>query len=244
MNVSGVTLTREEGAIFFRPGNLVLTLAGISSSDVGCVEDDLEWGVFRGCKAEAGVVKGDPFEGSESESESRITLDLRWVRVRVLTWGEERQKISADRLQGDEWVSAEESEPPKTSTLLISAGAIAVRSGGICVDAPGSSSAFEMKERLASKSSPSSSSLSCFFHANSNFDGGCGLASSSVSFIEFSQSKEWSGELWGTSSERPGGAVLCILSRDAELGARDEFGASSSLDPLSSRCRPYVLAGR
>jgi len=92
LKVSGVTLTRDEGAIFFRPGNLVETLAGMSSSDVGCVEDDPELGVFRRCKVDAGVVEGDSFEGSESESESRIAFKLRRARVRVLTWGDERRK--------------------------------------------------------------------------------------------------------------------------------------------------------
>jgi hypothetical protein len=69
----GIILARDEGAIFPRLGNFAETLAGMSSSDVGCVEDDPEWGVFRRCKADAGVVKEDPFVGSESESESRMT---------------------------------------------------------------------------------------------------------------------------------------------------------------------------
>ena len=45
------------------------TLDGMSSSDVGCVEGDPELDVFSRCKADAGVVEGDSFEGPESESE-------------------------------------------------------------------------------------------------------------------------------------------------------------------------------
>jgi hypothetical protein len=96
VKVSGATLAHDEGAIFLRPGNFVETLAGMSSSDVGCVGGDLELGVFRRCRATAGVVDGDPFEGSESQSESRMTLGLRRERVRVLTLGGRRRKTSAD----------------------------------------------------------------------------------------------------------------------------------------------------
>ena len=96
MKVSGVTKTRDEGAVFLRLDNFVGTSDGISSSDVGCVKDEPEFGVLMRCKADAGVVKGDPFECSESESESQITL--RRVRVRVPTWGDKRWKTSADAL--------------------------------------------------------------------------------------------------------------------------------------------------
>jgi len=123
------------------------------------------------------------------------------------------------------------------STSSIGADVVAfVLSSSICFDA--SSLVFEKKEVLASSSSSSSSCLSSFLHANSNFDDGRGLSSSSALFIEISQSEKCSGELGGTSSERPGGAVLCMLSRDAELGARDELGASSPSIGPSSRRRP------
>ena len=64
-----VSLTRDERAVILRSGNFVEILTGMSSSDVGCVEDDPEWGVFMRCKADAGVAEEDPFKGSESESE-------------------------------------------------------------------------------------------------------------------------------------------------------------------------------
>ena len=230
IKVSRVSRTRDERAAFLRPGNVVEILNGMSSSDVGCVEDDPEWGVFRRCKADAGVTEGDSFEG-ESESESRMTLGLRRIRVRVLTWGDERRKSSADTLLDGERLSTERCEPPKTSTSLIATGAIAFELSGF--DA--SSLAFEMKGVLAFKSSSSSRHLSFLFHENSNFGNDCGLPSSSQ-VIEISQS---GGELGGTSSERPGGAVLCILSRERELGARDELGASRPLEVgTSSRRRP------
>lgn len=228
MKVSRVSLTRDERAVFLR--NFVVILTGMSSSsDVGCVEDDPEWGVFRRCKADAGVAEGDSFEG-ESESESRMTLGLRRVRVRVLTWGDERQKSSADTLLDGERPSTKGSEPPKTSTSLIAAGTIAFVLSGFNASPP----AFEVKGVLAFKSSSSSRHLSFFLHENSNFGNDCGLPSSQV--IEISQS---GGELGGTSSERPGGAVLCILSRKAELGTRDELEASGPLEVgSSSRRRP------
>jgi hypothetical protein len=230
VKVSRVSLTRDERAVFLRPGNFVEILTGMSSSDVGCVEDDPEWGVFRRCKADAGVAEEDPFKGSESESESRMTLGLRRVRVRVLTWGDDRRKSSADTLLGGERPSKEGCEPPKTSTSSIAAGVLS------SFDA--SSSAFEMKRVLVFKSSSSSRRLSLFLHENSNFGDDCGLPSSSQ-LIEISQSEKCGGELGGTSSERPGGAVLCILSRETELGARDELGASTPLEVgPSSRRRP------
>lgn len=207
-------------------------LTGMSSSDVGCVEDDPEWGVFKRCKADAGVAEEDPFEGSESESKSRMTLGLRRVRVRVLTWGDERQKSSADTLSGGERPPREGYEPPKTSTSSIAAGAIAF----ILSDFDASSS-FEMKEVLAFKSSSSSRRLSPFLHANSNFGNECVLSSLSMQLIEISQSEKCCGELGGTSSERPGGAVLCMLSREAELGGRDELGVSRPLEVGPSSCR-------
>ena len=66
---SRVSLARDVWAVFLRLGNFVGIVSGMSSSDVGCVEDDPELGVFRRCKAEAGVAEEDSFEG-ESESES------------------------------------------------------------------------------------------------------------------------------------------------------------------------------
>ena len=117
------------------------------------------------------------------------------------------------------------------SALSIGAGA----TDSVLSSFDASPSVLKMKEGLASKSSSSSSCLSSFLHENSNFDDGRGLASSSALFTEISQSEKCGGELGGTSSERPGGAVLCILSRDVELGARDELGASR---PTSSRRRP------
>lgn len=240
VKVSCVSLTRDERAVFLRPGNFAKILTGTSSSDVGWVEDDLEWGVFRRCKADAGVAEEDPCKGSESESESRTTLGLRRVRVRVLTWGEERRKSSADTLLGGEWPSTDGCKPPKTSTSSIAVGAIAF----ILSSFDASSSAFETKGVVTFKSSSSSRRLSPFLHENSNFGNDCGLPSSSQ-LIEISQSEKCGGELGGTSSERPGGAVLCILSREAELGARDELGASRPLEVgPSSRRRPYVLTGR
>ena len=225
---SRVSLTRDERAVFLRPGNFVEILSGMSSSDVGCVEDDPECGVFRRCKADAGVA-----EGSESESESRMTLGLRRVRVRVLTWGEERRKSSADTPLGGERPSTEGCEPLKTSTLSIAAGAIA-----LVLSSFDASSSFEM-EVLAFKPSFSSRCLSPFLHANSNFGNDCVLPSSSAQLIEISQSEKCGGELGGTSSERPGGAVLSILSREAEPGARDELGVSRPLEVgPSSRRRP------
>ena len=176
------------------------------------------------------MAEEDSFEG-ESESESRMTLGLRRVRVRVLTWGDERRKSSADALLNGEQPSAEGCEPPKTSTSSIAACDIAFVLSSLEV----LSSAFEMKGVLGFKSSSSSRHLSFFLHENSNFGNDCGLPSSSQ-VIEISQS---GGELGGISSERPGGAVLCILSREAEPGARDELGASMPLEVgLSSRRRP------
>ena len=155
------------------------------------------------------------------------------MRVRVLTWGDERRKSSADTLLGGERPSTEGCEPPKTSTLSIAAGAIAF----VLSNFDASSWASEMKGVLAFISSSSSRRLSLFLHENSNFGNDCGLPSSQV--IEISQSEKCGGELGGTSSERPGGAVLCILSREAELGARDELGASRLLGVgPSSRRRP------
>ena len=69
VKVSRVSLTRDERAVFLRPGNFVEIVTGMSSSDVGCVEDDPERGVFKRCKADAGVAEEDLFEG-EPESES------------------------------------------------------------------------------------------------------------------------------------------------------------------------------
>ena len=160
-----------------------------------------------------------------------MTLGLRRVRVRVLTWGDERRKSPADTLLDGERPSTEGCEPPKTSTWSIAAGAIAF----VLSSFDASFSAFEMKGVLAFRSSSSSRDLSFFLHENSNFGNDCGLPSSSQ-VIENSQS---GGELGGTSSERPGGAVLCTLSREAELGARDELGASRPLEVgPSSRRRP------
>lgn len=194
---SRVSLTRDERAVFLRPGNFVEIVSGMSSSDVGCVEDDPELGVFRRCKAEAGVAEEDSFEG-ESESESQMTLGLRRERDSVLTWGEERRKSSTDTLLDGERPSTEGYEPPKTSTSPIAGGAIAF----VFSRFDASSSAFEMKDVLAFKSSSSSRHFSFFLHENSNFGNDCGLFSSSR-VIEQS-----GGELGGTSSERPGGAVL------------------------------------
>ena len=192
MKVSRVSLTRDERAVFLRPGNLVEIVVGKSSSDVGCVEDDPEWGVFKKCKAEAGVAEEDSFEG-ESESESRMTLGLRRVRVRVLTWGDERRKSSADTLLDGERPSIKGCEPPKTSTSSIAAGA----NPFVLSSFDASFSAFDMNGVLAFKSSSSSSNLSSFLHENSNFGDDCGLPSSSE-VIKISQS---GGELEGTSSE-------------------------------------------
>jgi hypothetical protein len=190
VKVSRVSLTRDEWTVFLRPSNFVEIVTGKSSSDVGCVEDDPEWGVFRRCKAEAGVAEEDSFEG-ESESESRMTLGLRRVRVRVLNWGDERRKSSADTLLDGERPSTEGCEPPKTSTSSIAAGANAF----VFSSFDASSSAFEMKGVLAFKSSSSSSSsnLSLFLHGNSNFGNDCGLPSSSQ-VIEIAQSGGELGE--------------------------------------------------
>ena len=234
MKVSRVSLTRDERAVFLRPDNFAEILTGMSSSDVGCVEDDPEWGVFRRCKADAGVAEEDPCKGSESESESRMILGLRRVRVRVPTWGDERRKSSADTLLGGERPSTDGCEPPKTSTSSIGVGTIAF----VLSSFDASSEAFEMKGVVAFKSSSSSRRLRPFLHENSNFGNDCGLPSSSQ-LIDISQSEKCAGELGGTSSERPGGAVLCILSREAELGTRDEVGASRPLEVgPSSRRRP------
>ena len=159
-----------------------------------------------------------------------MTLGLRRVRVSVLTWGDERRNSSTDTLLDGERPSTEGCEPQKTSTSSIAAGAIAV----VLASFDASTSAFGMKYLLAFKSSSSSRYLSFFLHENSKFGNDCGLPSPSR-VIEISQS---GGELGGTSSERPGGAVLCILSREAEaeLGPRDELGALEV--GSSSRRRP------
>ena len=196
MKVSRASLTRDERA---GPGNFVEIVTGKSSSDVGCVEDDPERGVFKWCKAEAGVVGEVSFEG-ESESESRMTLGLRRVRVSVLTWGDERQKSSADTLLDGERPSTEGCEPPKTSTSSIAAGANAF----VLSSFDASSSAFDMNGVLAFKSSSSSSNLSFFLHENSNFGNDCGLPSSSE-VIKISESGELGGNL------RKDQVVLCYV---------------------------------